>query len=354
MGSAKMIYVAGFVMVYFSLLIEVFTRYKGSFFYCVAVIYFGVLAVFRGNVGTDTHNYEVIIGSFRGSQGILGWEPGFIYLVKVLQLSTISDALVIRIVSLLFFLGVFSLIFRGGRDWRYFIMVFFVPGYFLAYSMNVLRVGLATLIVLYLVRVVIEHGRGVKIVCLSMLAVIFQYSIMFSLFFLFFSSVKVWSGKRFIWLIGLSFLAFCLLYTAKDYFIFKLGAYTDNEYVNAGGFSGLSIVAVLLVLLCSIGFSSLSKNTKSKLIVFGFVMMAMFYFMASYTYAGLRLLDLLSVSLALAAVLQHAMAERKFNNFFKGGLFLAGFLSGLSTMKGFIEFEGVGESPFLPYHFFWQ
>ena len=349
-----MVYVVGFVMVYFSLFLEAFTRYKGSFFYSLAVIYFGVLAIFRGAVGTDTHNYEVITGSFRDGAGIVGWEPGFVYLVKFLQFLTSSDALVIRIISLLFFLGVVRLIFKMGRDWRYFIMAFFIPGYFLAYSMNVLRVGIATLILFYLVVAVMEHSNKLKILFLSFLAVLFQYSILFSLFFVFSTSVKVWSGKRFFWLIGLSFFALCLLYSGMDYLVFKLGAYTDNEYINPGGFSGLSIVAILLVLLCSIWLSNLPKNVKGKLISFGFIMMVAFYFMASYTYAGLRLLDLLSVSLALTAVLQHTVNERRFNSFFKGGLLFAGLLSGVSTMKGFLEFEGLGESPFLPYHFFWQ
>jgi len=349
-----MVYVVGFVMVYFSLFLEAFTRYKGSFFYSLAVIYFGVLAIFRGAVGTDTHNYEVITGSFRDGAGIVGWEPGFVYLVKFLQFLTSSDALVIRIISLLFFLGVVRLIFKMGRDWRYFIMAFFIPGYFLAYSMNVLRVGIATLILFYLVVAVMEHSNKLKILFLSFLAVLFQYSILFSLFFVFSTSVKVWSGKRFFWLIGLSFFALCLLYSGMDYLVFKLGAYTDNEYINPGGFSGLSIVAILLVLLCSIWLSNLPKNVKGKLISFGFIMMVAFYFMASYTYAGLRLLDLLSVSLALTAALQHAVNERRFNSYFKGGLLFAGLLSGISTMKGFVEFEGVGESPFLPYHFFWQ
>jgi hypothetical protein len=40
------------------------------------------------------------------------------------------------------------------------------------------------------------------------------------------------------------------------------------------------------------------------------------------------------------------------NAFFKVSLFLAGLTSALFTAKGFIQFEGVGDSPFLPYHFF--
>lgn len=347
-----MVYFLGLGLLYFSWVVETFTRYKGNFFYCSSLLFCGALAVLRGQVGTDTHNYEVITGSFREGAGIDGWEPGFVWAVKFLQVFFTSDSVVIRLVSLCFTLALIRLVFKGGRDWRYFIMIFFVPAYFFAYSMNVLRLGLATLMMFYLVVSVIEGNKIFKAVLFGVAAVLFQYSIIFSLFFIGMASIKFWQGKRLVWVLVACSLAIGFLFLKADYVIFKLNTYSDSDYVNVGGFSGLSIVVVVCIILMGVMFSNLPRAAKGKLVCLGGGMMLVFYLMAFYTYAGLRLLDLLSVSLALAAVVQHAQADEEFNAFFKVSLFLAGLTSALFTAKGFIQFEGVGDSPFLPYHFF--
>ncbi|MCK4790770.1 MAG: glycosyltransferase [Desulfobacteraceae bacterium] len=70
-----MIYLVGWGLLYFAIVISALTRYRGKVLVALTILFIAVIAIFRGNVGTDTATYEHIVASPSGvNQEIV--EPG--------------------------------------------------------------------------------------------------------------------------------------------------------------------------------------------------------------------------------------------------------------------------------------
>ena len=57
MIAAGYIYLAGFIIIYYSIFIGAVSKYYGRFFLLFSIMLLGAVAVLRGAVGTDTAMY---------------------------------------------------------------------------------------------------------------------------------------------------------------------------------------------------------------------------------------------------------------------------------------------------------
>src|SRR3546814_17584179 len=105
----------------------------------------GSIAVFRGAVGTDTVAYELISAAVRdGGIEASSIERAFSALLAGLQFFSANDAVVIRLIAVLDVALLMLYIARSTENERYFLLAVFLPAFFYSYTMNALRIGLAS------------------------------------------------------------------------------------------------------------------------------------------------------------------------------------------------------------------
>lgn len=206
-----MIYFFGWAAVYYALLVSAMVGYKGRALGILAIFIFAGIAVFRGSTGTDTVNYELILSEFSLSSIWEGVEPGFTLLgLFFVELSGSAETGV-RIVSALFFLLVTFYYLRSDGNEAFLLLAYMAPAYFYSYSMNALRIGVASIMLLIAVQE-LRRDHAIKSGFVMMVAVTFHYSILFSIGCFVIGSFKR-VKLRSIFFSGLfALLFFCLTY----------------------------------------------------------------------------------------------------------------------------------------------
>lgn len=126
-----------------------------------------------------------------------------------------------------------------------------------------------------------------------------------------------------------------------------MSLYADFE--SPGLLSGLSKCVVILLLLAGVLFSRLPVMFRSR-IIFVFVLVSgLAMAVSTFSYAGLRFLDLIAFVLPIVILASHSKANQAFSWKTKGSIFLAGFTSAAAVYRNFLIEAGQGKSPFLPY-----
>lgn len=345
-----MIYACGLLLVYYSLLVEFLTKYRGVFFVVISILFLGTISMFRGDVGTDTKSYESMVSLYRFGGNFEGWEPIFSGLIAGLQTFISSDRVVIRSFSLLFVLGLLWFLVKADRNEVHFISFFYLPAFFYSYSMNGLRVGMASICLLLMVQCA-RRGVHAKSVFWAVSSAGFHYSSMFSGFYLLLTILRWRIANLLVFSLFVVFSFFVAIYYNGGYFSNKAALYLDSE--SPASFSGLSKIASIVVLLVGVLLSDLPSQERIKIIVMGFLFSAVFYVMSFYSYAGLRFLDLLALALPLSVLSLYGRYGLLFSWSIKAGLLISGFLSAVAAYRGYILNYGVGDAPFLPYTFIW-
>lgn len=339
-----MIYLAGWASLYYAMLVGWFTGYRGRLFAVLCLLLIGAIAIFRGDVGTDTTNYEYMFENFQN--GWNGVEPGFAALGSLLLSLTGSAVIAVRAISLLFFGLILLFLSRADRNEACVLLGYIVPAFSYEYGMNVLRIGLASSVLLLSVQSLRRDGK-VKASVIAVSALAFHYSSLVSVLFLYASQRRWLRWSNFI-VIAIAVLAVsAAIYLNIDYFLHKLTSYQVSE--SPSSLSGLSKVIVILVLLSGLLLSNLPRSDKVKLGLLGAAATMAFWAVARASYAGLRLLDLISFVLPLAILATHSRLGLKFNWRLKSALLAAGFIAAVATYRGFLLSAGVGVAPFLPY-----
>jgi hypothetical protein len=343
------VYMGGALLIYYVMLVGALTGYRGSLFLIPAIIALGCIAIFRGAVGTDTAMYEAIIELSRSPDYDWGGrEPGFVILAEILSSVIESNAIVIRAYAVIFVVGLLVVITRADKDERFFILAYFIPAQFFDYSMNVLRIGLATIFILlgmqFLRRGYLRGGVGYFVASLF-----FHYSTVVSICYLF-ASARVIDVRK-----GVFLIFFLVLMSGGawlflgDYLVAKFFAYSD--YQPPGDFSGLSDLIVLSVLIVGALFSSLSSVGRSIFIATTVVFVVGALVLSRYTVAGMRVLDLLAVITPVSLLVIHGQEARALNWKIKLSFLLAGALGAIATLRNFLASSGQGRSPWIPYDF---
>ena len=184
---------------------------------------------------------------------------------------------------------------------------------------------------------------------LAVSALLFHYSSLVSLLFIW-ASWSRWLKTSNVLVVPFVVCALLFLLSLNgDYFLAKLLSYQDSESPNP--LSGLSKVGVLLLFVAALFFSKLPNAEKTKLIVLGAGFTISFWLVSAVSYAGLRFLDLISFAFPVAILLTYSRLALKFDTTIKLAFIMAGVLSAASGYRNFVAEEGIGPSPFMPYHF---
>ena len=143
-----MSYLLGWAPGYFMLFSQAITRYRGRALGFFILFVFASIAVIRGATGTDTANYEMILDGLSLETIWDGVEPGFgligLFFTAILGSSQAS----VRAVAVLFYGVVGFYYYRSNRNEAFVLFSYWAPAFFYAYSMNGLRIGIASALLL--------------------------------------------------------------------------------------------------------------------------------------------------------------------------------------------------------------
>lgn len=126
-----MTYLIGLLILYFGVAVSAVTPYRGKLFHLISLLALGSIAIFRGNVGTDTLAYEHIVSAIRLSELGHSIEPGFFILSKAIARPLISDQLAVRILAVIFTLLLAIFLAKEGKNGTYFLATLLLPAFFI-------------------------------------------------------------------------------------------------------------------------------------------------------------------------------------------------------------------------------
>lgn len=300
-----------------------------------------LLVCLRGNVGTDTASYIGILDNISllsvGESLEGGGEYGFIFFSKVLLDAGLSSRMVLVVIATLVCL-LFYMAFSNSIYSALIGVLLVYPIFFYDMSMNGLRYGIA----FCLAKIAFDKfdvGKF-KSFFLILLAISFHYTAILVYMGLLAKRLNI---KYFFWafILGGVFLSL-----TKNYLSVKFISYQD--VYSPGGGAGLSLLLLsLLIYLASMLVFARDKLYLSSL----FLLCALSFILAGYTYAGLRFQSLFLFVFICALP---SLIERKNNisNLFFVAMFVVGFLGFLFRARNMMD--GYGDSPFIPYHFIWD
>jgi hypothetical protein len=316
-----------------------------QYFFALPLI---LLAVLRGEVGTDTTVY------LRNVQDIIQWgdrassnEIGYELLVRACALLTSDPRVVIALLSFLAAILFFVMVHRWDKG-RCILSLLIIPVWFFDFTMNGLRMGiafpLAVIAVLQLKgkRVVLFYVLAIASISVQMTA-----SLLLLMLLVAHRGIKL-SGREIIYgaLIGISTL-YPAYYYFGDRILFKL---LDYSFMSSP--TSLSGVGPLTISACACLFAIWICDRRHRFLGFVFLLMqlAFFFGISSFTYAGLRLQEMVLFAqlLALSYWMIWPITKRRF-----GAVALLCCLLSMWSARNFVASSG-DPSAYIPYHFVWE
>lgn len=314
-----------------------------------AIIAFAFFAAFRGFVGTDTHVYLHII-SARAYGAEITLEPGFIGLMDAALMATQNPHHVLAILAAVFFSVILFFTLKGNRDEVIYLIGYCAPHYFLNYSMNGLRIGMASAFIL-IVYYYIRRSKMVPACIFGAIAFSFHFTSIVAIALLFFAKYVISSRRGLaIGVAGFAALALILV-SIEGYLSDQFDQYSGaTPQGNLAGLSGLFKIAALLALA---GRFPNHAGSVLKLTSLIGALVVLSYLIAFYSYAGIRFMDIILfvAPLMFLVSLKH---ERSSGLRFRLGMIASGLVGTVFVLRNIYSTEGAGLSPFLPYHFFWD
>lgn len=350
-----MVYLVGWALNYVSLLLLVVkNKFLLLFSNLTLLTYLFIITFFR-NSGVDLKIYETvadsIINNYVSIETILFWEPAFVMCLSFFSYLTSSPIFGVRLLSLLFWILILIFWKLSDRVEKIYLLSYYMPVYYYQYSMTVLRAGLASCFIL-LAWHFLRKDKKLWFYSLSLLSVLFHYSSTLMIVFLWILELKI-SAKFLISSCLIIIFILWIFITRFDYFDSKILLYLD--YDTPSEVSGLSRTILCLVLVIGVILTKFNLATKIKTITFSLLLITCFQMIAFYSYAGLRLLELLAFVLPMLIIRQIDIANiyLKRNSIFIISLYLAGFLGVIFVFRNFIvDYNGSLTGtlhPMLPY-----
>lgn len=307
--------------------------------------------LFKGVVGTDTFAYLEIIQRIReaetvaSSLGVSPVEPGFTLLVKVMTIVVEDNLLILNalasIVVLIFFIGVMR--FHGRA--RYLLAAVLFSHYFVPYSFNVVRVGLALGVAFLGVTYYLQSKR-IAAVLLFVLAVSMHVSVALFPVILYLFMNRL-SFKKF---------AFALLVFIPIIFIFY-GHISEKVYLylNSGDFADASGASLIILHFCILAYciflrQDIWKNGQA----FLFVTSIFLFFGVQYFYALIRVTDIILLSSTLIAAID--VKTKRDGQLLVADLMILIFVvvSTFFVLRSIYYEAGLSGSSYIPYTSFWM
>lgn len=342
-----MVYIVGWLSMFLTTFLFPIKGWK--LFGFLVLLYCGFIAFFRADVGTDTTSYIAIFDAIRLGGPIAFNEFGFYLLAKSLLMIFADPIIAVKAVSLIFFilLGIFFL--KADKNESFLFISYLLPAFSYAYSMNALRIGIAFSIFILIFQSISKHEYSIKKWKYLFIPVFFHYSIFIFPVLMYIYNTKWLSSRFFIGILFISFIFVFFIFFYEDYFVIKTALYSNYSApsVFSGARSILPIIIILIGTLCG----KLLLIDKFKVVITSLMLIILAMIMTQFTYAGLRVLDLLSSIIPLIILFFYQQQKINFDIFLRISLILAGAIYATATYFGFVGEYGNGSSPFLPYHF---
>jgi len=315
-----------------------------QYFFALPLI---LLAVLRGEVGTDTAVY------LRNAQDIIWWgdrtssnEVGYELLVRACALLTSDPRVVIALISLLAAILFFVMVHSWDQG-RCILSLLIIPVWFLDFTMNGLRMGIAFPLAVIAV-LQLEKRRVFLFYVLAVASIGIQMTASLLLLMLLVARRGVsLSGRGTIY--GL-LIAISLLYPAYYYFgdriLIKLLAYSVMSSPTS-----LSGIGPLTISACACLLGLWTSTESHRYLGFFFLLLQLGCFqISSFSYAGLRFQEmaLFAQLFALSYWIAWPLKKRHF-----AAVLLLCCLICAWTTRNLLLSSGE-ESSFIPYHYVWE
>ena len=275
-------------------------------------------------------------------------EPGFVLLGTTLIAIFQDTDIAVRALALVFFFLLAVFIIRGDRNERFFCLAYVLPYSGYSYSMNGLREGLSISILMLAIQA-IRKGSAKRIFVAGFPAILIHYSSLLSISYLMITQ-RPW--LRFLSALGmlaLLLLSGAVYFLAETFITLKQEAYTPSSGTDASriipslfGFFRVSIILIILL------FGKLPTADKVKLIMLGELAIAAACILSNYSFAGVRLYNILSLIIPLSILASYSRLDLNFEKSLKAVLIASSLLGAAGTYRGFVEGAGKSTS-FLPY-----
>ena len=343
-----MTYLLGWAVLYVGWAMQKIANYQGRAFLLFAICFFMMMAFLRGAVGTDTANYEIMLGDFVDGYTWDGREPGFVGLGWFLTMLASNAELAVRLISVVFFGMLAIFVLRSDFNERTMLMAYIMPAFAYQYSMNALRIGVASVILLMGVQLLRRRG-AMPALLVGLISLLFHYSAVFTLLYVVMSQIRWKKASSLLILLSLLVFLAPVVLIADIYFLNKFSIYQMSDSPNI--LSGIGKIAPIFLIIFGVAYDVLPRPEKMKLISMSLGVTVFGWVLTQYSYAGLRLLDLISLALPIALLASYSRLKMVFGRFLNVCIILAGLISAAAVYRGFLLEQGEGETPFLPYEF---
>lgn len=316
----------------------------------LAVSSMGLVAVLRGTVGTDTVAYEQMSALVR-TGGIFAAhvEPLFEVLLQLLQWTGANDPWVVRFVSAFDVALLLVYVWRSVPNERYLLLSAVLPAFFYEQTMNGLRIGLASILFLLAAQAMSRrHLLSPSALLITILACLTHYTAMlYPAFFI--VAVRRWSARLLLGGVAIGVCAALVFaFLQSGYLMARLQSY--DGFAAPSRFSGLSSLIQIAVVSAAAWKSTLSHGMKVRLISIALLFATCFMGIVQFSYAGLRLLELVVFVTPLAMVCAHELENKLLNASARLGLLAFGLVSTVFVFRRFLVESPDSLAPFLPYH----
>ena len=311
-----------------------------------------IVACLRGDVGTDTYAYlaEIDLKIHDLNRPWGEFEPGFELVIGVLG-AVFNNARAVVLVVTFINAGLFYVALKRWGGSRLVGAALVVPGFFFDYTMNGLRAGMAVQLCV-LAYLALESRRPLWGVVLAAAAISVQMTSVVFLGLLFVYKMPFRMSVRRALALLVVIVGFGALFGAlfSERVLAKAVLYEVSSAPSA--VSGLAPVLISVMLLLPFLANVKSRAFRASLMLLIFQLG--FFQLSSITYAGLRF-QLLCL-FAQALVVQRELAPQRFTRPTVVACCCVFFAASLSwEIRNFENERGTGgESPYLPYQFFWQ
>lgn len=309
----------------------IISRYR--YVYLAPLILLAFISFNRGDVGTDTSAYDLIFYNlFSGHNDSSIQDPLFLLYAKLLSILNFTPEFATRFLSILIFILFFSYLSKSNERELIFLACILCAGFSINFSMNILRAGAACLFFL----VYTQSKSKISMTLFFLLAISSQISIIISFLFFWLFKYEVNFKK----IILISILIILLFIYKFDFLLGKFLLYSN--YNSPSNFSGLTRLPLFLI-LC---FMSRRLKNKKFMLFTIFSMLSCLY-LIQYSYAFLRIIDLILIS-AYATYIQLANKENiKIRQEERILFILSGIMIAFASLRNILD----PSSNFTPYVF---
>ena len=314
------------------------------------VVAFGVFAVMRGAVGTDTVGvYESMARNLLAKGfGTNDLEPGFRALLYGLVRWAGSPELAVRGIALVFTALLLGVAVRANKVESWYLFALFIPASFVQLGFNAEREGVACAMLMLSLRQY-RLGRSGRSAVLSWASLLFQYSSLVVIAFSLLVESKMRTRRFVVTAVATLCGVTAFAYVANTYVVQKFTLYALSNYQAPGPLSGLSQVAIVAVILVGLRYFRVEKRLRNRLLWVTVALCALFLIITQYSYAGLRLLDLLAFALPFTLVRAIARGDAELTARAKLVFVVAGFVGAAFFLRNMLMEPLSSASPFLPY-----